>query len=127
MSESEHEVSINNVSRSDVKENCQWAMGAHLSVLCGFIIPFGNLLGPFIIWQLKKDIPYIADHAKEALNFQITLFAAYIVAGILTIVLIGFLLLPILFVGSIILTIIAAIKANSDEDYEYPLTFRLIS
>jgi len=44
----------------------------------------------------------------------------------LTIIFIGFLLLPIIAIGGIILVIIAAVKANNGESYEYPYTIRLI-
>ena len=52
------------------RESQQWAMFAHLSALTGFFIPFGNIIGPIVIWQLKKEMPFVADQGKEALNFQ---------------------------------------------------------
>jgi uncharacterized Tic20 family protein len=112
---------------SDDTETRQWAMFAHLAALAGFIIPFGNMLGPLIVWQLKKDVPLVAQHGKEALNFQITVAIAAMICAVLSLVLIGLLLLPVVIIGALVLTIIAAVKANNGEDYQYPLTIRLIS
>ena len=108
------------------KESCQMAMFAHLSALVGFLIPFGNLIAPLIIWQMKKDDPFVDAQGKEAVNFQITVSIAGIVAAILTVVLIGLLLLPVIAIGSLVLVIIAGLKANEGEDYQYPFALRLI-
>ena len=77
-------------------EERQWGMFAHLASLSGVIIPFGTLLGPLIVWLVKKDtMPFVSDQGKEALNFNITVFIALVVSGILTLVLIGLLLLAV--------------------------------
>jgi uncharacterized Tic20 family protein len=109
-------------------EERTWGMLSHLLALSGFIgVPFGNVLAPLIIWLVKKDqSQFVADQAKESLNFQISLIIYAIVSGILVLVLIGFLLLAVVFVGGIVLTIIATMKANNGEHYRYPLTIRLI-
>lgn len=108
-------------------EQRQWGLFAHLSSLVGLIIPLGNILGPLIIWQVKKDeMPFAADQAKEALNFNITMAIAGIVAWLLIFVLIGLLLLPLIGIAWIVLTILAAIKANGGEAYRYPFALRLI-
>lgn len=108
------------------KDSRQMAMFAHLSALVGFLIPFGNLIAPLIIWQMKKDDPFVDAQGKEAVNFQITVTIAGIIAAVLTIVLIGLLLLPVIAIGSLILVILAGIKANEGENYEYPFALRLI-
>lgn len=109
-------------------EERTWGMLSHLLALSGFIgVPFGNVLAPLIIWLVKKDqSQFVADQAKESLNFQISLIIYAIVSGILVLVLIGFLLLGVVFIGGIVLTIIATMKANNGEYYRYPLTIRLI-
>ena len=108
-------------------EEKQWGMFAHLSALIGFIIPFGNVIGPLVIWQIKKaEMPFVDDQGKEALNFQITALIAVVICFVLMFVLIGMLLLPIVGLGILILTIIAGIKANNGEAYRYPFTLRLI-
>jgi len=104
-----------------------WATLCHLSALSGFIVPFGSLIGPLIIWQLKKnEFPIVDDQGKEALNFQITTLIAAIVSGILIFVAIGIVLLIVVAIASLVLTIIAAIKANNGETYRYPFALRLI-
>ncbi|MDF2640837.1 MAG: orotate phosphoribosyltransferase [Pseudomonas sp.] len=105
----------------------QWAMFCHLSAFVGVIFPFGNLLGPLILWQLKRESdPFIDAQGKEALNFQITVAIAAMVSILLMVVVIGFPLLLLVGIGALVLTIIAGIKANEGLDYRYPFTWRLL-
>lgn len=102
-------------------------MLAHLSALAGFVIPFGNIVGPLVIWLIKKDgSPFVDDQGKESLNFQITITILMIVSAILIIVIIGILLLPLVGLLSLIFIIVAAVKANGGERYRYPFALRLI-
>lgn len=81
-----------------------------------------------IVWILKKDDSvYIADQAKEALNFQITVVIAWVACGVLAWVLIGLALMPILWLVNIVFCIIAAISTSKGETYRYPLCLRLIN
>jgi uncharacterized Tic20 family protein len=108
-------------------EEKQWAMFAHLSALIGYIIPFGSIIGPLIIWQIKKnEMPFVDDQGKEALNFQITVAIAAVICFCLIFVLIGILLLPILAISALVFIIIAAIAANNGQAYRYPVCLRLI-
>lgn len=105
----------------------QWGLFTHLSALAGLIIPFGNLLGPLIFWQIKKnEWPFADDQGKEALNFQITVTIAMLVSFVLMFVLIGFLLIFAVGIAALVFTIIAAVKANEGVYYRYPFTLRLI-
>ncbi|MBV8281477.1 MAG: DUF4870 domain-containing protein [Candidatus Eremiobacteraeota bacterium] len=105
----------------------QWAMFAHLSALAGVIIPFGNIIGPLIIWQMKKEqFPLVDDQGKESLNFQITMTIYLIVALILCAVFIGFILAPLLGIADIIFVVLASIEANKGIPYRYPFTIRLV-
>jgi len=110
------------------KDQNMWAMLCHLAALAGFIgIPFGNILGPLIVWLIKKqEYPFVDEQGKEALNFQISLTIYGVVAGILCLLLIGFILLAVIFVGGLVLVIIAAVQANKGVAYRYPLTIRFI-
>ena len=75
-------------------EEKQWALFAHLSALIGYIIPFGSIIGPLVIWQIKKnEMPFVDDQGKEALNFQITVAIIAIICLVLVLILIGILLL----------------------------------
>ena len=103
-------------------------MFCHLAALAGFIVPFGNIIGPLIIWQVKKDtMPLVDQHGKEALNFQITVSLAVAVCLLLMLVLIGFFLLYVVGIGALVLTVIAAIKVSNGEfNYKYPFAIRLL-
>ena len=110
------------------KDEQNWAMICHLSALAGFIIPFGNVIGPLVVWQMKKDtMPLVDQHGKEALNFQITVAIAAIISLVLMLVIIGVFLLMIVALGGLVMTILAGIKvANGELDYKYPFALRLI-
>ncbi|SFW62511.1 hypothetical protein SAMN03159511_0365 [Pseudomonas sp. NFACC19-2] len=104
-------------------------MGHVLSLrrVLGLVFPFGNLLGPLIIWQIKKDLdPFVDAQGKEALNFQISVALAAVVCFILMVVVIGFPLLMLLGLAALVLTIIAGIKANEGQPYRYPFSWRLV-
>lgn len=109
------------------KDDRMWAMFAHLSTFAGHLIPFGNIAGPLIIWAIKKDeMPFVNDQGKEAVNFQITMTLALIVAALSVFILIGFVLFPVVYLFDLIMTIIAAIKANEGVAYRYPLCIRFL-
>ena len=109
------------------QEERTMGMVAHLISLVGFVIPFGNVIGPLVIWLMKKDtMPFVDDQAKESLNFNITIAIAAIVCSLLMFVLIGFVLLPVVAIAWIVLTIMAAMKANEGVMYRYPFTLRLV-
>jgi hypothetical protein len=110
------------------KEERNWAMLAHLSGLLAFATLIGGILGPLVMWLIRKDdMTFAADQAKEALNFQISVFVAGLIAGVLCLVLIGFVLLALLVIVDLILVIVAAVKASEGVAYRYPFNLRLIS
>jgi uncharacterized protein len=81
-----------------------------------------------IVWILKKDdSAYLNDQAKEALNFQITVALAMFVASVLVWLLIGFILIPLVWILNIVFCIIAAIATSKGELYRYPFSLRLIN
>lgn len=88
---------------------------------------FFGFLPALIIYLTKgNDSAFVKQESREALNFQITLAIAYVISTVLIIVLIGLLMLLAVWVGSVILMIMAAIAANKGEAYRYPLNIRLI-
>ncbi|MEO5921239.1 MAG: DUF4870 domain-containing protein [Pseudolysinimonas sp.] len=104
-----------------------WATLTHLSPLVAGIIglPF---LGPLIAYLVLRDRgPFIRWHSAQALNFQLTVLIAYVVSGLLTIVIVGFFLLLAVWVVSIVFMIVAAVAANRGEYYRYPLTISFVS
>ena len=110
-------------------EQRTWAMLGHLSAFAVFVLPaFGNIIGPLVIWLIKKDsMPFAADQAKEALNFNITFSILAIVCSALIFLLIGIPLLALVGIAWLVLTIVAAVKANSGVSYRYPFCLRLVS
>jgi uncharacterized Tic20 family protein len=96
--------------------------------LAGFFVPWaGHILGPLIVWLAKRgDSPEIDVHGKESLNFQISMFLYSLIAGVLCLVLIGFVLLGILHILNLVLVIIASIQASEGKLYRYPISIRLI-
>ncbi|MDQ6422187.1 DUF4870 domain-containing protein [Paenibacillus sp. LHD-117] len=107
------------------KEEKTYGMLCHLLAFSTFIIPLGSVLGPLVIWLIKKDqSPYVDAHGKESLNFQISIFIYGIIAGILCFVIIGFFLLAAIGIFWLIVVIIASVRANEGSFYRYPLTIR---
>jgi uncharacterized Tic20 family protein len=117
-------------------EERMWAMLGHLASLSGLLFPLvGNIVGPLIVWQVKKDsMPFAASEAKEALNFNISWAIWTAVLGgatlILMFIFVGLLLIPVLAVVSvlwIVFPIIGGLRANEGKPYRYPATIRFIA
>jgi len=99
---------------------------ALLTHLSGIILSF---IVPLVLWLINKDKPgkeFLNDQAKEALNFQITVVIAWVIAIVLSAIAIGFLLYPVIWIGNLILCILAGVKANEGVAYRYPFALRLI-
>ena len=119
-------------------EERQWAMFAHLSALVGGLLTsaaggWGTFIGPLVIWLVKKDtMPFVNDQGKEALNFNITVAIICLALVLLSIVTLGIGLIiaipawVIVGIAWLVLTILAAVKANEGVAYRYPQTLRLI-
>ena len=106
----------------------------NLGLLCqllafaAFVIPFGNVLGPLILWLVKRaESPYLDALGKEAVNFNISWLIYGVVAALSIFVLIGIILAPLVLLVWIILVVVASINASEGKIYRYPLTIRLIS
>lgn len=113
------------------------AVLAHASVLIGFLVPLFSLIVPIVIWITKKDSDeHATSCAKEAINLQISialwallsmglmLLAARLGPGPLWA---GVGLLVILLIASIVLPIVAIVKASNGESWNYPFTLHLFS
>jgi uncharacterized Tic20 family protein len=110
---------------SDVRT---WNVLCHATALAGFFVPWaGHILGPLIVWLAKRsDSPEIDENGKESLNFQISMLIYNVIAGVLCLVLIGFIILAILHILNLVLVIVASIQASEGKFYRYPLAIRLI-
>ncbi|MFT3828391.1 MAG: DUF4870 domain-containing protein [Opitutaceae bacterium] len=100
-----------------------WAVLCHVSSLLGvgFVLPL------VVYLVMRKDSPYVAENAREALNFHISVFIYSLCAVPLIFVLIGIPLLVAIGLGALVLAILAAVKSSDGVCYRYPLTLRLVS
>lgn len=118
------------VAVSEISQNeKQWAMFSQLAALVGLLgIPFGNLLGPLIVWLIKKEVmPFVNRQGKEAVNFQIScLIYGLVLSPTLCFPPLFILLILALGVVNVVFVIIASIAASKGEAYQYPLCLRLI-
>ncbi len=110
-----------------------WGVIAHLSALV-MVVSVPSFIGPLVVWLIKRDQhPFVAEHGREALNFNLSLLL-YAVAGVILGVVtlgVGFLLLIPLAIVVLVLWLVfliqAAMAASRGESYRYPLTVRFIS
>ena len=87
----------------------------------------GSFIPPLVIYLIKnRDSGYVADHARESLNFQITLIVLFIISSILAVLIIGLLFIWLLGFLDLVLVIVAAIRASESKLYRYPFNLRLI-
>jgi uncharacterized Tic20 family protein len=105
-----------------------WGMLAHLSALAGLIIPLvGNVVGPLVVSIARADqSSFVGAHAKEALNFNITVTLAAVACVLLMLVFVGFLFGVVLFIAWLVMTLIAAIRASEGAAYRYPFSLRFV-
>ena len=109
------------------KDERTFGMLCHLAAFCGFVIPFGSIIGPLVIWLIKRDSSsFIDDQGRESLNFQISIVIYGIVSAILIFVGIGILLSIAVGIFWFVMTLIASVKSNEGTVYRYPLTIRFL-
>ena len=108
-------------------EEKTWMTLVHLSALSGYFIPFGNIVGPLILWNIQKQkYTRVDSHGKRAINFQISMMIWIFCAIPLCFVCIGYPILIGLLLTNIVCIIIAAVKASAGESFEYPLAISFI-
>lgn len=97
-------------------------MACHLSSLIAYAgVPFGNIIGPLVIWLVKREeSPFIDAHGKESLNFQITMTLYTIASIALFLCGIGILTFIGVMIAGLVYAIKAGIAANEGQRYEYP-------
>jgi uncharacterized Tic20 family protein len=110
------------------KQVRMWGMLCHLAALSLLVgIPFGHIIGPLVVWLLKKDEdPFIDEQGKESLNFQISMTIYGAVCSLLVLVLVGILLLVALVILELVMVITASVRANEGKSFRYPLTIRFL-
>jgi hypothetical protein len=106
----------------------QYAMLVHLSGFLSYLVGPLALIVTLALWLARKeDSPFINDHGREAMNYSISMWLYAAIASMLTLILIGCFILPVLIVFDIIIVIIAAVTANGGRYYRYPITIRFIN
>ena len=110
-------------------EERNWAVATHLASFSGYVgVPLGHILGPLVIWLMKKESSnYLDEVGKETVNYNISIILWFLICLPLCLVLIGFFLLGALALMDIIVTIMAAVAASNGQQYKYPLTIRFIA
>ena len=109
------------------KDERMWAGFCHLAALAGYVIPLGNIIGPLVVWLMKKDeYPLVDDQGKESINFQISILIYVAISLVLLCVVVGIFLLIAVGIFGLVMIIIATIKANQGMRYRYPLTIRFV-
>jgi uncharacterized Tic20 family protein len=104
-----------------------YGMFCHVLAFVGFVVPLGNVIGPLVIWLIKREqYAYVDAQGKESLNFQISILIYGIISSILIMIFIGILTSIIIGIAWIILTIIGTVRAYEGRHYKYPLTIRFI-
>jgi uncharacterized Tic20 family protein len=98
-------------------EDKQWGMICHIAGVVG-------ILGPLICWMVKKDSSaYVDYHGKEAVNFHLNILILALICGV---TIVGIILIPVISIAALIMSIMAGMKANEGEYYQYPYIYRLI-
>ncbi|GFN33220.1 DUF4870 domain-containing protein [Paenibacillus xylaniclasticus] len=109
------------------REDRLFGMLCHLLAFVGIFIPLGSVLGPLVIWLIKRDqSSYVDMQGKESLNFQISFIIYLIISTILISVVIGIITTIALLIIWVILTLIGTVKANDGSHYRYPFTIRFL-
>lgn len=116
------------INSKDEKQARNYGMLCHLTALLLFLgVPFGHLIGPLVVWLLKKnDHPFVDEQGKEALNFQISMTIYAMISALFVFVAVGIFFLIVLAIVDLILVIVASVKISNGQHYRYPLTIRFL-
>ena len=104
--------------------NYDYSMVLHLTQFCSWLFPFLGIIVPLIMWQSKKEDPYVDEQGKVVMNWVFSSIIYVIVGIILCFVLIGIPLLVLLFICSVVFTIMGAMDANKGVIKNYPMAIK---
>ncbi len=109
------------------KEERDWVTGVHAAALIGYFVPMAWVLGPLVVWLLKKDESAAVDqHGRDVLNFQISMVIFLAIAGVLSIILIGIPALIILGLVQLVATIMGVVSASQGKRFKYPWALKIL-
>jgi uncharacterized Tic20 family protein len=121
------------IPNPDSPESRQWIVILHLSALAGFLlVGFGQILGPLIVWLIKKnEVPGLDAAGKDVLNFQLSWTIWWVLSWVVFFVA-GCLIIPlavpaILLIAWVVVGVNGAIKASNGVAYKFPLTLRFLN
>ncbi|MFB2803292.1 DUF4870 domain-containing protein [Shewanella seohaensis] len=113
---------------SVTKSERDFGLLVYASSLIGYLVPLGSILGPLILWLMKREESAFVDQCgRSCLNFKLSLLIYVIISGLLAFVGIGFIFLIILGILDLVCTILGIIKASEGQVYRYPLTIKFLS
>ncbi len=106
----------------------KWGMAIHLSALIGLLLPLGLVLGPMIVWMLKKNEgEFFNAQGKKAVNFQLTILIAAFVFALLSLMIRPLMSLAFMAgLAGIVFAIIAGVKVKKGDSYNYPFSFKFL-
>lgn len=105
-----------------------WNVLCHVSALLGLVFPLGFIVGPLVIWLIKrKEFPSVDINGKEALNFQLSCLIYMAISALLMLVIVGFFLLAAVVIFDVVMIIVASVQVSDGKSFRYPLTIRLIN
>ncbi|AZQ12531.1 DUF4870 domain-containing protein [Shewanella khirikhana] len=109
------------------KQEKEMALLVHAASFAGYLIPFGSVLGPLIVWLMKRDESAFVNQAGiNCLNFKISMLIYFMVSFLLMFVLVGFVLVFALAILDIVVTILAMVRASEGSHYQYPFSIKFI-
>lgn len=119
---------------TSTQEERTWSVLSHLSMFLNLITGFLGPVAALIIWLVYKDRSQkVAFHALESMWYQIgwliILAVGWTVTGLLTMILIGFLLIPVMAIVSVVPFVhaaYAAYRVSRDDGYRYPIAADLV-
>jgi uncharacterized Tic20 family protein len=100
--------------------------GRNIALLVWVGTIFFSFVPALIVYLIKKDDAYVVDQSMEALNWSITAVIGYCAGVILSFLLIGFLVFPIVWLCNLIFCILGAVAASSGKPYRAPFAIRLL-
>lgn len=118
---------VQNIGEERDKNINQLAMYIQLSAFAGYVIPFGTVIVPVILWMIWQDKdPYIDEMGREATNFQLSMILYYVISFVLCFIIIGFFLFTAALIFHLAFIIIGSIQTSRGNHYRYPMIIRFI-
>ena len=104
-----------------------WCVLCHLGALTGYILPFGHIIAPLLIWMnTRGKVPGVDRAGRESINFQLTVTLLALIGVMLSVVFVGLVLLFATVVFHVSMTLYASLRAQQGDEFRYPLNLRMI-